>query len=87
MVDPVLSLVVTLFQDLQVSSCVGSGRGLEELPLGSGYEVYIISERSLATVLYAIGDKLLMYSALTTVLTHYVIVLVIMEYEIRPAGN
>jgi len=34
LVDPVLSLEVTLFQDLQVSSCVGPGRGLEELPLG-----------------------------------------------------
>ena len=61
LVDPVLSLVVTLFHDLQVSSCVGSGRGLEELPLGLGYEVYIISERGLATVLHAMGDKLLEY--------------------------
>jgi len=58
LVDPVLSLEVTLFQDLQVSSCVGPGRGLEELPLGLGYEVYIISERGLATVLYETGDKL-----------------------------
>jgi len=32
-----------------------------ELPLGSAYEVYIISERGLAAVLYAIVDKLPYY--------------------------
>jgi hypothetical protein len=55
LVKPVLSFVRSLFQDLQVSSCVGPGCGLEELLLGSGYEVFTISERGLASVLYATG--------------------------------
>ena len=40
LVNPVLSLVTSLFQDLQVYSCVESDCRLEEFPLGLGYEVY-----------------------------------------------